>query len=352
VQRKKCCVALVGALALAGGASNVQAATPPLEAPTVAILPPGSAASPAAAHPSSRRLAAVSWWGRTYTVAGGETVKVFVSTTYPAADAVAQRWADFFASLPHAFELSRLTAYIAPIEEVRELCGSSNVLGCYGGGGLVTVGDSSAGVSPAGVAAHEYGHHIAANRLNSPWLALGWGTKRWSTYVNVCSRTAGGTAFPGDEGAMYSLNPGEAFAESYRVLVETGGTATGFDWNIVDPSFVPDPAALALVKEDVFEAWSPRSPRLVPITFPRGSRSRRLEVATPLDGVAEVRLAGRGAAVDLSLISADGHKLASGVWDNSGGISAQAVVCGSRKLVVRVTRHGPARRFSLRLSIP
>jgi hypothetical protein len=26
-------------------------------------------------------------------------------------------------------------------------------------------------------------------------------------------------AFPGDEGMNYSLNPGEAFAESYRVLV-------------------------------------------------------------------------------------------------------------------------------------
>ena len=37
-------------------------------------------------------------------------------------------------------------------------------------------------------------------------------------------------AFPGNEGANYSLNPGEAFAESYRVLVETNGTAVGYDW--------------------------------------------------------------------------------------------------------------------------
>ena len=35
------------------------------------------------------------------------------------------------------------------------------------------------------------------------------------------------------------------FAESYRVLVETNGTAVGYDWPIVDPSFRPTHRALS-----------------------------------------------------------------------------------------------------------
>ena len=88
----------------------------------------------------------------------------------------------------------------------------------YGQANLVVLGDAVGGITPTSVAAH--GHHIAANRSNAPWLALDWGTKRWATRMSICARRGARTAFPGDEGDNYSLNPGEAFAEAYRVLVE------------------------------------------------------------------------------------------------------------------------------------
>jgi hypothetical protein len=357
VNRTACCLVLVVAAALAGGASNAASPhTPQFETPTIPFLDGAGMGfhTSAAVTPARRRLAAVSWWGRAYAVGGGETVRVFVSTAYPEADPLGQRWADFFASLPHGVELSRVTAYIAPIDEVEEICGSDNVLGCYGGQRLVTVGEPTGGVPAAAVATHEYGHHVAANRSNSPWLAIDWGTKRWASYVGVCSRVASGTAYPGNEGSAYDLNPGEAFAESYRVLVETGGTATGFGWNIVSPSFAPDSTALARVKQDVLEPWSSPKPQVIRVKFPRGSHVWRTRVATPLDGLLAARLAvGTGAADELTLLADDGRTvLASGAWDSSGGISTETQICGRRSLVVRVTRHAGPRSVLLRVSVP
>ena len=52
--------------------------------------------------------------------------------------------------------------------------------------------------------------------------SVDYGTKRWASYENVCARKiAAGVLFPGAEDvAPYMLNPGEAFAETYRVLNE------------------------------------------------------------------------------------------------------------------------------------
>ena len=67
--------------------------------------------------------------------------------------------------------------------------------------------------------AHEYGHHIAAHRSNAPLEALDFGPKRWSSYELVCSNTIDGKLAPGDQGANYLSNPGEAWAEAYARLV-------------------------------------------------------------------------------------------------------------------------------------
>ena len=156
-------------------------------------------------------------------------------------------WANFFAWLYHGSELSKVTIYQAPLDEVRELCGAESA-GCYSPSRQILVfpGDVGAG-GDADIGAHEYGHHIAANRRNDPWDANDWGTKRWATVVGVCSRVAAGTAFPGDEGEHYTLNTGEAFAEAYRFLnIQRGGTWANFPL-IVDPSFAPTAKSLAAV---------------------------------------------------------------------------------------------------------
>jgi hypothetical protein len=205
------------------------------------------------------------------------------------------------------------------------------------------------------VAAHEYGHHIAANRVNPPWLALDWGTKRWASLAGICARTAAGTAFPGEEGTNYSFNPGEAFAESYRVLVETAGSAVGFAWPIVDPSFRPDEAALAAVREDVLHPWAAPTTTTVRARFAGRAHVWSRTIATPLDGDLRIRISvpGGGGTDDLTLRTSDGRTLlAKSTWDNSGGKAVAYRICGTRSLKVRVTRVGAATRFTLHITSP
>jgi hypothetical protein len=301
-----------------------------------------------------RQLTSPSWWGGTYSVGNGEHVELHISSHYPASDALAREWVDFFAGIPHGRELSFVKVYVAPLDEVEEMCFHSEVIGCYGRQTLVTVGDSSVGIEPTSVAAHEYGHHIAANRDNAPWRALDWGTKRWASQMGICSRVSAGVAFPGDEGANYALNPGEGFAEAYRVLVETGGTAVGYDWPIVDPSFRPISASLAAVREDVLKPWSGPTKRTIQGKFLRQRRTWSTQVATPLDGGLRLRLtAPGGGANDVTLLSGDGRTvLATGSWTSSGARSIEYRVCGARSVRVRVTRGGAAARFTLQVQVP
>jgi hypothetical protein len=340
-------LAAVLAVAFAAAASTSAGASVRVEAAPAMRLGPMRTAVLTSA--GLRRLEAQKW------VAGksGASVKVSVSPAYSSDPGMAQRWADFFASLLHGPELADLDAYIAPLAEVEDIC-RGDAFGCYGSNHLVVMGETNFGVTPESVARHEYGHHIAAHRANPPWLALDWGTKRWASYVGVCARSVAGSAFPGDEGANYALNPGEAFAESYRVLMETNGSAVGFDWPIVDPSFRPDAQSLAALREDVIDPWESPSTTTIRGKFLRRSRGWNGQVATPLDG--EIRIQVKvpgGGADDVTLLSSDGRAvLAAGSWNSSGAKVAEYRVCGSRTLRVRVTRGGAAARFSLRVTAP
>ena len=353
---------LIGCVAVASFALTTYAGTafaagrPHFEAPTLAGLGYSavSAKTSTISTTGKRMLAAPTWVGGRFMVLTGEVVTVYVSASYGAADSEAGEWANWFASLPHGAELERLIAYFAPLSEVEAICGSTDLLGCYGSQRLVSIGDSSLGITPASVAAHEYGHHVAHNRLNTPWPAIDWGTKRWSTYMHICARVAAGTAFPGDEDFNYELNPGEGFAESYRVLVETNGTAQGYDWPIVDASFRPEAQGLAAIRADVLSPWNGPASTTVRGTFVRRARIWTSMVATPRDGDFRLQLSAAGGGVgDVSLLTADGRtKLAAGSWDSGGGRSLAYRVCGARSLQIRVKRNGAAVRFRLRMTIP
>jgi hypothetical protein len=263
---------------------------------------------------------------------------------------LAQRWVSFFAALPHGSELSLVKAYVAPLDEVEAMCFNADVLGCYRGDELVTLGESAPGMLPAtSIAAHEYGHHIAAHRDNAPWRALDWGAKRWATRTNVCRRVAATTAFPGDEAANYSFNPGEAFAETYRVLVDTSGTAAGYAWPIVDPSFRPDADTLAALRTDVLDPWTGPTVTTLRGRFKRSAHVWTTTIATPLDGELGVRI---DVPDDVSVLAADGTVVARSTWTSAGGKAVGYRVCGVRSLRIRVSRAGPPARFTLRLSRP
>ncbi len=138
--------------------------------------------------PSVTAAVTPGWHGGTLPTKTGESVTVFVSDTYAPEQVSQQVWADFFAGLPHGKELSSVTVRIAPIAEVATLCGSGDADGCYNSSEIVMNGDLAGRSPPEDTARHEYGHHIAANRVNPPWVAIQSGTKRWATAEQICSR--------------------------------------------------------------------------------------------------------------------------------------------------------------------
>ncbi len=255
-------------LLLAGSVASSSAAVPGAVAGVTSLqatwVPPVFAPygrlrdAEAAMRPSSvKRVLQGSWWGGPSVASTGETVTVYLSDAFPQDESARATWVNFFAWLHHGSELPSLTVYVALLSEVQSYCGPE-AGGCYSAARkiLVIPGDLDQGVS-FDIAAHEYGHHVAANRRNDPWDPNGYGPKRWATYTSVCSRAVAGTAFPGDEGARYRLNTGEAFAEAYRALEESRGV---YPWAhlplVVDPSFTPDAGAQAAALADVQQPWN------------------------------------------------------------------------------------------------
>lgn len=302
---------------------------------------------------AARRIRDASWWGGPIVAASGEQVTVYVSARYPEDPAVAQGWADFFAGLIHGPELASARVYVAPLEEVEQLCRAA-ALGCYGADRLVVVGEGVDGVAASSVAAHEYGHHVAAHRANPPWRALDWGTKRWATAIGICTRVARGTVFPGEEGDRYALNPGEGFAETYRLLNERRSEPTLATWPIVDASLFPGEAALKAVEEDVVRPWTAPAATLRRVRFlARRPDAWTQRIATPLDGELRVTLELPPATpYRLSVRDGVGRVVARGLWSSPRRQTASFTVCGQRALTVRVERNGPPARFLLRVQRP
>jgi hypothetical protein len=285
-------------------------------------------------------------------------VTVFSSPRYAADAAVNQRWADFLASLVHGPELASVTVYLAPQLEISRMCGG-DAIACYqAAGALITIPgqDPAVDLSAEAVLTHEYGHHVAANRINPPWRALDWGTKRWASYEEVCSLTKAGSLYPGAEDAVqYTLNPGEGFAESYRVLNERRAGLVEPPWDIVDESLIPNDTALALLERDVVDPWTQPATASFSGTFPRTGAPRRIfGISTPFDGALAVTLrAPVRARLSLAVISPSGAQLARAV--TSASVRTRTVgttVCGQRSLRVRVTRLAGSGTFGLDVSKP
>jgi hypothetical protein len=293
--------------------------------------------------------AAISWSGGPTTATTGETVNVYVSAALPVELGTPQTWADFLAGLVHGPELSALTAYIATFEEMQEVCGE-HALGCYGANRMMSIGETAFGVTAAEVVRHEYGHHIAFNRLNPPWQAVAWGPKNWASTQNICRRAKEGSAYPGDEGDRYSLNPGEAWAETYRLLVERKAGATGSGWEIVDSSFYPDDAALQAAERDVLQPWATgTSAGLRKNLSNRGKRVWTIPLETPLDGLLEATVTlPKNGLHEVVLLDADrGTVLAKGLWASRTTKRVTTTVCGERSLTLRITQSGGFGRVSV-----
>jgi len=285
-----------------------------------------------------------SWNGGTITTSTGDTVTVFVSDTYSPDQVTPQYWAEFLTHLTHGPELSTVKLYIAPFAQVTTMCGAQ-ALGCYGDDEIVSIGDPYVdGTTPEEIVRHEYGHHIAFSRSNPPWVAVDWGPKFWASSENVCSKATQHLAFPGDEGEHYQLNPGEAWAETYRLMDERKAGITTGSWEIVAPSFFPGDAQLQAAEKDVLSPWTtPQSHRYRKVFGARTKKVWTIPVATPLDGtIAVSAILPKGSQSQVVLTSADGRKvLAKAVRSGARSRRISSTVCGQRSFAVRVTEKGP-----------
>jgi hypothetical protein len=288
-----------------------------------------------------RRVAAVAAWGGTLTTSTGEHVTINFSDSYPVDTARAQEWANYFASLLHGSELSAVRIFIAPLSEVQRFCGQ-DALACYSPGQSLIVGpgdDPSPDLTAEAVFTHEYGHHVANSRNDMPWDAIDYGTKRWSSYMQVCAKAQTGELFPGAESdSRYRLNPGEGFAESYRVLNQRRLGVFESPWQVVSTSLYPDATALSLIEQDVVSPWNGNSQSSLSTALTKRVRTRTLTVQTPLDGNFRITVrAAKGERVAVSLLTSSGASAGRTVVVGAASRSLSTTVCGSRTYSVKLT---------------
>jgi hypothetical protein len=275
------------------------------------------------------------------------TVYVSVSDWYAPDPAADLSYVNFLGWLTHGAELNGLNVYILTPEEMTAVCGEG-AAACYspslGGGSMIVAGEDTNGVPIEQAVAHEYGHHIANHRLNPPWRALDWGPKRWATSMDICAGVSAGELFPGAEppDPRYPLNPGEGWAEAYRLMNEmrAGGSWTPFGWVVVDPLFMPDAVTQALIQRDVVKPWSGPTVRVMQGRLPRRG-VRRWEMY-PDDGPMTATITGPpGTTVSLSV---------RGRVVRGPARRVSRLVCGGAAPITVVARSTRGGRYSVRVT--
>jgi hypothetical protein len=347
--------AAAGVTALTATAAAQSSTTRRLESPRLAEIARGSAAIPDTLldSPPTRALAPSGFWGGDYRTPSGESVTVYASNSYPIDPALGQRWANFLASLLHGSELASVTVLLATPDQIKRICGGFAVA-CYDdrGGLLYAPGeDPSSDFSAEAVITHEYGHHIAAHRSNAPWRALHWGPKRWASSMQVCAKARADKLVPGAEDPIsYGINPGEGWAETYRVLNERRLGLSETPWQIVSDSLYPDDAALTAAEQDVTTQWQTETTTTRTASLTPTTSAVTYTIATELDGTLKVALR-PSAGLRLTLdVYASGTRVVHTVAARA--IAQTTTICGARSYSIRVTATRESGSFRLTVAEP
>jgi hypothetical protein len=226
------------------------------------------------------RIASARPAGRLLRAPDGQRVEVAVSSAYGRDAAADQAYVDFLGSRLHGRELGQLRLYVGTPEEIESLCGGEGAVACYAieEQRIYVPGEETYGVPVGYALTHEYGHHVANWRLNTPWEAVDWGPKHWSSAVHVCRHVESGALWPGDQGRHYLDDPGEGFADGYAQLHYPAGR-----WRY-NPLMRPTAAVARALRRDVLRPW--RGPRSRTFRGRLGPRRAKQSFTVPvrLDG--------------------------------------------------------------------
>jgi hypothetical protein len=282
---------------------------------------------------------------RAYTTTDGHRVRVRVSRAYPPDLAADRALVAYLDSLLHGPELGSLSIYVGAPAEIRHICGGAGAVACYAVAArrMYVPGEAARGVPVEYALAHEYGHHVASLRSNSPWDALDWGPKHWSSAMRVCSHVSAGRLFPGNQGRRYLSDPGEGFADGYAHLHYRGAP---WQYNRL---MRPGPATFEAIRRDVLDPWrGPRSRTFSGRLDGGTGEVKRFHFRMRLDGAVRVRLSGPARLRAAVSVSAGGRTVRAG--------RALGVEWCRRKpnelVTVTVRRKAGAGPFAVRVSWP
>jgi hypothetical protein len=139
--------------------------------------------------------------------------------------------------------------------------------------------------------------------------------------LNVCSGVKSKQLFPGDQLWQYALNPGEGFAEAYRVLNRQQFGIDQLDWPISHRRCMPTSAALEAIRADVLRPWTAATD--VRRTGRLDAKGRAtVALSTPLDGAL--------------VLSVEGATI-------GGSDTARRTVCGARRTSVTLAGRAGSR---------
>jgi hypothetical protein len=169
--------------------------------------------------------------------------------------------------------------------------------------------------------------------------------------MQVCAKAKSGVLVPGAEDPVqYTENPGEGWAETYRVLNERKAGRAETPWDIVSEAMYPTAADLAAAEQDVTNPWTHATMTTQTAAFTRTTRKRTFTIVTPLDGSLKVTLrpsAGMRLALD---VYAGAKRVAHTV--SARIVSRGTTVCGTRSYRVRVSALSGRGNVQLAVSKP
>jgi hypothetical protein len=286
---------------------------------------------------------------RRYATPDGYQVAVEASSAYPVDPVADQKLVDFLASRVHGDELGDLSVYVGTPDEIIRLCGGDpSTVACYASNQarMYVPGETVRDIPVEYPLTHEYGHHIALWRTNSPWDALDWGGKYWSSAMRICRGVRRGLLFPGNQGKHYWDDPGEGFADGYAHMHYPRAP-----WYYND-LMRPNAKAFTAIRRDVLQPWAgPRTRTFRGRVSERRPR-RSFHIRLSLDGDVELGLtAPRGSVYAVQAEIPDfaaGRRL-----HNGGGFGVEW--CRHRPvddIELTVTRRKGSGPFALRVSWP